>query len=402
MAQPQLLDSSAAAKLWDVIIIGAGPAGATAAIHLARKGHSVLLLDKHRFPREKICGDGLIPDALACLQSMGLLRTISHHARKLSQTVVYSPSRYSVAIPGNYWTLKRNLLDSILCSEAILSGAVFEVADACRIDVKNENTTVVRLRKNNLSLRTKYCLVATGSNTSLLKKMGWQLHSGPSAYAARCYVRSPIALDALVASYDKSIAPGYAWLFPMNGNCFNIGCGIFFRHTPKPYPDLKKIFNTFISAFPVAEEIVRKGTFLSPLKGAFLRCGMTVTDSPVYKTVLAAGETIGTTFPFTGEGIGKAMKTGEMAATSIHAALRENDITRLNGYADAIREQLHPAYYGYRKAEQWLSRRWLNDLMMYRAGKSPLLRSLLAGIIEETIDPKSFFSLRTLLRSFWS
>ncbi len=58
---------------WDVVVAGAGPAGATAALHLARRGRRVLLADRHPFPREKVCGDGLIPDALRALERAGLL-----------------------------------------------------------------------------------------------------------------------------------------------------------------------------------------------------------------------------------------------------------------------------------------------------------------------------------------
>ncbi len=62
--------------IWDVVIIGAGPAGSTAAIHLARQGHGVLLLEKEKFPRDKVCGDALIADSLRCLGRLGLLPTV--------------------------------------------------------------------------------------------------------------------------------------------------------------------------------------------------------------------------------------------------------------------------------------------------------------------------------------
>ena len=72
---------------WDVVIIGAGPAGAIAALHLAAANHKVLLLDKEHFPREKVCGDALLPDALRCLDTAGsgdIIRDRGHHIHKAS------------------------------------------------------------------------------------------------------------------------------------------------------------------------------------------------------------------------------------------------------------------------------------------------------------------------------
>jgi flavin-dependent dehydrogenase len=74
--------------LWDVMIIGAGPAGSMAALHLAAQGHKTLLLDKHRFPRNKTCGDGLIPDAIRCLQRAGLYEKVCQAGRQIKMATV--------------------------------------------------------------------------------------------------------------------------------------------------------------------------------------------------------------------------------------------------------------------------------------------------------------------------
>ena len=71
-------------RLWDVVIIGAGPAGAIAATHLAANQHQVLLIDRRKFPREKICGDGLLNDALGCLDNIGVIDTIQSTGRQMS------------------------------------------------------------------------------------------------------------------------------------------------------------------------------------------------------------------------------------------------------------------------------------------------------------------------------
>ena len=65
---------------WDAVVVGAGPAGATAARQLARQGHRVMLLDSRAFPREKVCGHALLADALACLERVGLLDEVAARA----------------------------------------------------------------------------------------------------------------------------------------------------------------------------------------------------------------------------------------------------------------------------------------------------------------------------------
>src|SRR5260370_16214471 len=80
-------------ELWDVVVIGAGPAGSVAALHLATEGHRVLLLDKQRFPRDKTCGDGLLPEAQGVLQRAGLLQHALELGRRLAILSMISPSR---------------------------------------------------------------------------------------------------------------------------------------------------------------------------------------------------------------------------------------------------------------------------------------------------------------------
>src|SRR5688572_18716613 len=96
---------------WDAIIVGAGPAGAIAACELAAQGLRTLLVDRHRFPREKICGDALIPDSLHALGRANLLEEVRAAGQRWSEACVYSPSKIEVAIPGEYLTIKRETLD---------------------------------------------------------------------------------------------------------------------------------------------------------------------------------------------------------------------------------------------------------------------------------------------------
>jgi flavin-dependent dehydrogenase len=132
-----------------------------------------------------------------------------------------------------------------------------------------------------------------------------------------------------------------------------------------------------------------------------IRCGLKGSSFLADRNVLAVGEAVGTTFPFTGEGIGKAMESGEIAAHVVHKALKTGDLESLNEYPRLLEEQLRPRYLGYEVASKWLSKAWLNDLVALRVSKSRFLHSAVTGILSEESDPRKVFSLQCILRSFW-
>ena len=101
-------------EIFDVLIVGAGPAGSTAALNLAAKGHRVLLLDREQFPREKVCGDGLISDSINCLQRSGLIESVRRLGHQLNAISTFSPSRVELRVKGDFITLKRRALVTLL------------------------------------------------------------------------------------------------------------------------------------------------------------------------------------------------------------------------------------------------------------------------------------------------
>jgi geranylgeranyl reductase family protein len=389
-------------RSWDVAIVGAGPAGSTAAIHLAGFGHSVLLIDRELFPRDKVCGDGLIADAVRCLRRAGLYDEVTARGFRSQIGTVYSPSRISFDVRGEFLTLKRSQLDALVARRAISAGASFCQARVRDVEVQPDKTLRLAVDGDERRLKAKVVFLATGANVSMPSKLGLVSREGPSAIALRCYVRSTVALDRMVISYDKSIAPGYAWIFPVGDSEFNVGCGVAYGGRRSAQVNLREAFQLFITSFPLAAEIVRHAESISPIRGAMLRCGLTGTKRCGPGNTLVLGETIGATFPFTGEGIGKAMETGEIAAEVAHNALASGDLSRLGEFPARIEDELSPKFLGYRIAESWFSRPWLNDFASARIRSSRFLQELFAGIVNETVDPREVFSLKGMLRSFVS
>ncbi len=383
---------------WDVVVVGAGPAGSMAALRLAEAGRTVLLLDRHPFPREKVCGDGLIADALACLRRVGLYDDVRAAAHESDLVSILSPGGIEVRIPGRFLTIKRRALDELLAQAAVERGATFACGRVIGMDTEGNGSVRLGVAGSGQALRARAAVLATGADVSLLARRGMVTRREAHAIALRCYVRSPYPLPHLVVSYDRAIVPGYGWIFPLGGGEFNVGCGVFHRRGAAGTVDLRALYTRFVSQVPVARDLVACATSVTPLRGARLRCGLEGSLAHRDGPVLAVGEAIGATFPFTGEGIGKAMETALLGAEAIEAFLSAGDPGILAAFPERL-ATLAPRYLGYRIAERWLSRPWLNDLVARRTRASRFMHEAVSGILNESVDPRRVFSLGGLLRS---
>ncbi len=294
-------------------------------------------------------------------------------------------------------TIKRLQLDAIIAQAAVAAGARL-LCDTAVVDIKQEDDTVlIYSAGDSVPIRARMCVVATGAHVTLGKKMDIISDARPNAVAVRCYVTSPIELDRLIFSYEKEIIPGYGWIFPLPNGEFNIGCGVLRDQVIKSKLNLHSVFDRFVSIFPLAGEIMRSATHVSQLIGAPLRCGFVGTRSFRRDRVLAIGESIGTTFPFTGEGIGKAMESAELAAEIIHHYLCSHNQAVLADFDHVLKAKLEPKYTSYRAAEKWLAKPWLNDFLARKARKSRYIQQCLVGCLEETFNPRELLSWRGLL-----
>ncbi|HSB21484.1 MAG TPA: FAD-dependent monooxygenase, partial [Burkholderiaceae bacterium] len=109
----------------DVLVVGAGPAGSACAQLLARAGMHTVLVDAQAFPRDKVCGDGLIPDAHAALQRLGVHDEVMAHAQRVRHVACVGPRGGRIDVPGRLAVLPRRQLDDIVCRAAQRAGAEF-------------------------------------------------------------------------------------------------------------------------------------------------------------------------------------------------------------------------------------------------------------------------------------
>ena len=385
-------------RVWDAVVIGAGPAGSVCARQLALAGYRVLLIDKEQFPRHKPCGDLLIPDAMAVLKRLDLLEAVSIQANRLNVIKVYSPSGIDFIVPADYLALSRKRLDAILASAAVEAGAVF-VREWVKAMVQSDDR--VTLEIGNQTVSARIAVIATGASIDLAGNLELVSRSEPSAVAIRQYVKSSEPLNEVLLSYDRSLLPGYAWIVPLPDGWFNVGCGITVRNKDTHQSNLKGMLREFTERFEPAVRLMQTASSVSPINGAALRTGLSGLKALTSGRVICIGETTGTTFPFTGEGIGKAIHTAELASGLIDQCLKEGHPASLSRFEGILETSIKPLYRGYFLAERWLSYPWLNDFIARRIRRSRFMQTRVEEFMNETGDPSRLYSPWTIMKSYW-
>ncbi|HLO96738.1 MAG TPA: geranylgeranyl reductase family protein [Burkholderiaceae bacterium] len=394
----------------DVLVIGAGPAGAACARWLAQAGLDVLMIDQHPLGRDKICGDGLIPDAHHALQRLELLEAVAARARRVSQVGCIGPRGGRVDVPGSLSVLPRQVLDEMLARHAVAGGARFEQARFERVLEDGAGRAcgaVLRRGSEEHEVRARWVVLATGAVPKALIAAGMCERHTPSGVALRGYVHAPTMvgrIQAMEVVWGRAVRPGYGWIFPAPDGQFNIGVGVTDSHRDlagkgrKKDVNLRAIFDAFCRHYEPAAALMREGRLVGELKGAPLRC--TLKGARWTRPgLLVTGEAAGSTYSFTGEGIGKAMETGLLAAEAL-LARGHDDAAARQLYEDGLR-QLQPRYDLYERANRINAAPWLADLLIWRANRSPRLLTRMSGVLNETSNPGNLVSLKGISRLFF-
>jgi menaquinone-9 beta-reductase len=386
---------------YDALIVGAGPAGAAAAWALARAGRRVALVDREAFPRDKTCGDGLIPDALGALEAMGLRDAVAREAAAPRALRIYAPSGRAVVLRGAFLCVPRLRLDALLVGAATNAGAELLAPLAALAPIEEHGRVAGARFKDGAGtreLRAPITLLATGANATVLKAFGFPAPLKPNAVAGRAYVRVPPDVAAqhpdLTIVYERSLCPGYGWIFPGPGDRYNIGVG-FFADGRTATPSLHALWESFRTRFPPVRDLLARSEPLTEFRGAPLRTGLQ--HEPLGRPgVLLLGDAAAMTYPTTGEGIGKAMQSGLLAARLVVAHRPAGVHT---AYDAEFRREYQARYRAYRTAQAWSSRPWLLNLLAARADAGQFVRGELEALIAETGNPLRLFSVTGIVRA---
>jgi menaquinone-9 beta-reductase len=362
----------------DVIVVGAGPAGSTTAYYLAQAGLDVLLLEKSRFPREKVCGDGLTPRGVKALVGMGISVTEQDGwVRNKGLRVIGAGKRMELSwpelssYPGYGLVRHRNDLDEMLARRAQQAGARLLEGMAVTAPVIDDRTgriTGVMARPYDeegaegagpsrergspaREYRARVIVAADGNSSRLSVAMGLRKRDDrPLGVAVRTYYQTPRHDDDYLESWldlwdGDRLLPGYGWIFGMGDGTSNVGLGLLNTSAAFGHTDYHALLRRWLKGMP-AEWGFTEENRTQPVRGAALPMGFNRT--PHYSNgLLLVGDAGGMVNPFNGEGIAYAMESGELLARTIAQALareRRAETERvLAGYPRALSE----AYGGY-------------------------------------------------------
>ena len=379
-------------KHFDVAIIGAGPAGSSAAIQLAAKGYSVALLDKEQFPREKLCGDFLNPVNWPMLRQLKMEREIlarSHEKVTTFHFTSFSGEEAEVPLPtskdGTVFGLglRRFDLDYVLLKKAESEGVV-DFQECKLIELKRESQSwLLRFDRAGMieELQARVLIGADGRNSWVAHHLGladpaaMQGRSVGFQFRLKCTNRSTGKVEIHV------FPGGYAGVVGLDGDTVTLGLAIEKHRLPDGRPE-QSLLKSILPQNPWLKEMLRNGS-VSEMRSTY----------PVYfpprrayaDGVLLVGDAARVSEPVTGEGIYFALKSGVFAARTVDEAFQMSDFSavRLRSYQRDCRSAF-AVRRGINALIRWLIYRpaLLSPLIRFSGKRRGLLGSLVHTICQ--------------------
>jgi len=312
---------------FDAVIVGAGPAGSTAALCLARAGARVALVDRRTFPRDKACGDLVGPRGVRLLDQLGVLPAIQAvGARRVGDMIVVGPSGRRVLLPamagldypGYGIAVSRLDLDAALFEAAVAAGA-HPVRDLV-LGLNGDPLTPsgVQLADGG-DLAADVVVGADGATSRIAAAAGLVEASRTLwGFALRTYLDAAVELPHILLWEPQPwrLFPGYGWIFPTADGRANIGLGLGVGADRSRARQAGERFDQFCAHLQQLGLLPDTQPAAGPRVGGWLKMGA-VGTLPARGTVLLAGDAAGLINPLQGEGIAPAIASGHAAATAI-------------------------------------------------------------------------------------
>ena len=387
----------------DVVVVGAGPAGAATAILLAERGWSVALLDKAAFPRPKICGEYLSPEAARILDRLAVLKAVDQAgAQPLRGMKIIAPD--GTALDGRYPTSGpwRGYRDHALAiPREVLDRILVDRARSLPVDVRERHRVTGLLRDagavvgvtaqdedgKDVQIAARLVVGADGRASVVAASLGLMRPHRLRRMALIQHVSGLEGLDDRGEIYLDP--PDYAILNPVAPGLVNLGLVVPLGHAR---PFARRLETFFTARLKQLRHLAPRLEGMKPA-GRLLVMGPLAyrVSEPRVGGVLLAGDAAGFYDPFTGEGIFTALRSAELLTETAHAALTRDDLSveSLAAYADARGREFAGKSRVTRGIQLLIARRRLANLAAHALARRPALLDALLGVIGDFVPPGS-------------
>lgn len=312
--------------MFDCIIVGAGPAGASAAYHLAKKGHSILVIEKNSFPRAKSCGGGVSP-AIAEWFDFDFSPVVQNNVSEVKYTFkMGDPAEVQLKNVTPMWMVQREQFDSFLMQQATSQGVEFkDGTEVTNVTLQGDSWQV---DTNQGAFTGKYLIAADGANSMVAKLLGFD--DSQTIAAASLQVPGEVGdRRKTMAFFDfGSLKNGFMWCFP-KADGYSLSAA-YVRNPKGKADELKKQLTKYAQLFD-----------LDPSQGQYTEHPLNLwqQDRILHSDrALLVGEAAGIVDPLIGEGIRPAMFTGIKAAEAVSSAIA-GDADALSSYTEIIQQE---------------------------------------------------------------
>ena len=395
----------------DVIIVGAGPAGASTAYYLAKQGLDVLVVEEKTMPRPKSCGDGVGPRAVLALQDIGLedwlessggyrvdrLRIVASSGASITSTPEPDlfPIVYGYVIP-------REVFDQKLADHARGAGAEI-VEGFAADDVTRERGRITGVSGNvdcvPTSVRAKLTVAADGSKGKLSRRFGPAL-SRPKAIGLRTYAKNISGIDDCANIYfTRKFPKGYAWIFPTGDESANVGVGLLGLDHGGKGQDIHLAFDHMIDGQDLSPASLDKSAVTGRPVGSVMR--MNFGQRPIHEPGLAfVGDAAGLVSPINGEGISHAIESGKLLAEELAGRFGSAvDLDQgLERYNNTMRRRFLAYFRWGRLFDRVFGSQARLDKAIAKAQNDDYLRIILAGVLANTVHPRELARAKLILK----
>jgi geranylgeranyl reductase family protein len=327
-------------QIFDILVIGAGPAGAACALRLSKSGYNVAILEKDVFPRDKTCGDALSVDVVNQLPMLSeeLLSDFLALPQKLSShgVKIVAPDGKFLDIPFIYkgekkhgFLCKRIDFDHLLYKHMSYSPHI-RIIQNCKVSDIQQNGDGITVNTSKGVFKGKVIVGADGAKSVVARNLRKsELERNHFSAGLRVYYEGVTHFhpDNYIELYFfKEILPGYLWVFPLPDNQANVGLGMLASKVAKKKINLKETLNYLLATHPDLKDRFKNAKPIETIKGHGLPLG-SKKRAISGERFLLVGDAAGLIDPLSGEGVGNALRSGRVAAEHLIRCIEQNNYT---------------------------------------------------------------------------